>query len=88
MELEDTLENCLLKLEKKHARARVEANEDVLHAQHVQLPVGTFAQTLQRLRAALPQMLQNTAHVLESGHLGKIFVLDYSETEHVFAYTY
>ncbi len=88
MQYEDTLENCLTMLSKKYPDKKVEVNHNALHSQSQHIGGGTFSEILSQLRTVVPQMLQNTAHVLESDHTGEIFVLDYSETEHLFLYHY
>lgn len=88
MQYEDTLENCLTMLGEKYPGKRVEVNENALQSQFLPAQGGTFSDVLQQVRTVAPQMLQNTAHVLESDHTGEIFVLDYSETEHLFRYRY
>jgi hypothetical protein len=88
MEQEDTLENCLLSLSKQYPEKHVEVNNDALRSYHVHLSNGTFSKLREQLQSAAPNMLQETAHVLADNHVGEIYLLSLSETEHIFLYRY
>lgn len=88
MQQEDTLENCLLALSKQYPEKRVEVNNGALRSHQVHLQEGTFSELRGQIQATIPDMLQETAHVLEDNHVGEIFLLSLSETEHLFLYRF
>ena len=88
MEQEDTLENCLLSLSKQYPEEHVEVNNNALRLYQVHLQDGTFSELREQIQSAAPNMLQETAHVLAENHVGEIYLLSLSETEHIFLYRY
>ena len=88
MEQEDTLENCLLALSKQYPEKHVEVNNDTLRSSQVHLQDGTFSELREQIQSVAPNMLQETAHVLAENHVGEIYLLSLSETEHIFLYRF
>lgn len=86
MEYEETLERCLMFIDEAHPDGQLEVNEKLLRPRQVELQMGTPRTILAQLQTRAPHLLPLTAHVLETGRTGEIFVLDCSETEHLFRY--
>lgn len=86
MEREETLENCLIVLGKRHPESHVDVNNAVLRSHQVLLHECTLSELRGQIQARAPQLLQQTAHVLEGEHTGDIFLLRLSEGEHIFRY--